>query len=202
MIKIIWTSNNLHHDIVPFCWSAKEDHFFEANEKTLSPNKKRKPIMTYIPTLNFKNTMNQFIFHFTGFYYAWEKERKQAHLIFTLRIDDKTIQYFCCFKMHLEYSPHLLKKKEGWNGRRRAEKRGQRREIGRRESKRRPGTEGPARTAGWPCRKRRMNRRGGDEGGKRTGDSQGFWGRLLGGDNATTHRNTGGYCGLPWGLRG
>ena len=113
MIKIIWTSNNLHHDIVPFCWSAKEDHFFEANEKTLSPNKKRKPIMTYIPTLNFKNTMNQFIFHFTGFYYAWEKERKQAHLIFTLRIDDKTIQYFCCFKMHLEYSPHLLKKRRG-----------------------------------------------------------------------------------------
>ena len=59
-------------------------------------------MVTYIPTLNFKNTMNQFIFHFTGFYYSWETERKQANLIFTLRIDDKTIQYFHYFKIHLE----------------------------------------------------------------------------------------------------
>lgn len=92
--------------------------------------------MTYIPTLNFKNTVNQFIFHFTGFYYSWEKERKQANLIFTLRIDDKTIQYFHYFKIHLEYS-HLLKKrrrmkqKEGSR-----EKRTERRERVRRERKR------------------------------------------------------------------
>lgn len=104
--------------------------------------------MTYIPTLNFKNTVNQFIFHFTGFYYAWEKDRKQAHLIFTLRIDDKTIQYFCCFKMHLEYSPHLLKKRRGMK--RKVVSRETRTETRKRKEREQEKirTEGPARTAG------------------------------------------------------
>lgn len=113
--------------------------------------------MTYIPTLNFKNTVTQLIFDFTGFYYSWEKERKQANLIFTLRIDDKTIQYFHYFKIHLEY-PHFLKERKGMKQKEGSG--GKRTEIPetvRREGKRKSGTGGRAQAGGASGGERRTN---------------------------------------------
>ena len=70
-----------------------------------------------------------------------------------------------------------MKQKEGSQ-----EKRTERQERVRKESKRKSGTGGLAQTGIW--REEEDELGGGDEGGQRTGDSQGFWGRLLGGKGA------------------